>query len=79
METAHLIERSGVPVPPIIRKGRKKGSGCNLKLLQRMKVGDSIWDVPEDKMISLRSSAFRGGLSIRIRKVEDNNYAIWKL
>lgn len=67
-------------LPPITGRGRKKGSGPNLQLLNRMTVGDSIWDVPPDKMNSIRTSAHYAGIKVMVRRIPHTKmYAIKRI
>jgi len=78
---AIVIERQ-TPVGKVVGRGRKKGSGDNMRLLAKLKKGDSMWDVPKDKMNSIRSSAIRNNIAIKIRWIPDTNpelYAIERL
>lgn len=85
MEGNPLIIERGVPIPKVVRLGRPKGSGSNMRLLAKMKAGDSVWDVPKGKKDSIRTSAFRNGIRIKVRRIAladgtlTNNYAIWLL
>lgn len=78
MKNEILIE-SEVPIPKVIGRGRKKGDGRNLSVLARMKPGDSISGLTRKRMGSYRTSACREGISIRIRMIEEDSYAIWRL
>lgn len=67
-------------LPKISRTGRPKGAGCNMRLLNRMKVGQTVWDVPRHKMDAIRASAWR--LGVRISTVfipETGLFAIKKI
>ena len=72
---------TGVEIPKIRRPGRPKGAGVNLKLLARLRAGDGsscIWGCSKRKMHSIRTSAFYGGIKVKIRSLEKGLYAIWK-
>ncbi len=79
-----IIERDK-PLLKVSGRGRPKGSGSNLRTLSRMKPGDSLWEMPLAKVNSFRTSAFRNGIKIKIRRIAladgtvTNNYAIWRL
>lgn len=78
-EIALVIER-GRELPPIRGRGRKKGYGRNLELLNRMDIGDSIWDVPLNKMESIKCTAHRFGLKVMVRRIPDTKlYAIKRI
>lgn len=73
-------------MPPIMGRGRKKGSGDNMQLLNRLEVGGNpVFGVPELKMFSIRSSAFAMGIRIKVRQMPGPNgeasgkYAIQRL
>lgn len=77
-----FIEQTDVPIPPIKRSpGRPKGSGCNMRLLKRMKPGNSIFDVPKLKMLAFCESARMCGVKVKVRKLPYGNelYAIWRI
>lgn len=77
-DQAYIIEE-GVPVIKVAGRGRKKGSGSNLKMLAKMKPGSCISMVPRDKMQSIRTSAYRSHQKLKIRRIpETNYYVIWK-
>jgi hypothetical protein len=78
VSAALIIERDK-PVGKVMGRGRKKGSGPNLQLLAKLKPGDSIWEVPEAKMHSLRASAFRAGIKVKVRLTPSGLYAIERL
>lgn len=85
MESGPLIIEKGIPVPKIVGRGRPRGTGSNLRALAKMKPGDSLWDVPKAKKDSIRTSAFRNKIRLKIRRIAlpdgtlTNNYAIWKM
>ncbi len=76
---------NGPPPIKIAGRGRPKGSGCNLRLLKGMKAGDSMWHLSFKKMNSIRVSAQKNGIKIKVRALPDKradggvDYAIWKL
>jgi hypothetical protein len=81
-ENTEPVIVSGVPVPKVRQPGRPKGAGCNLRLLARLKPGDMsscIWGCSKKKMNSIRTSAWYGGIPLKIRVLEGDLYAIWKL
>ena len=67
------------PLTPILRLGRKRGSGCNMILLRKMRVGACIWHVAKGKMYSIKHSARALGIKIKVRKLPNGFYAIWKM
>jgi hypothetical protein len=85
MSEAFIIEHD-IPITKVVGRGRKRGSGFNLKMLNKMKQGDCISDIPEKKMHSIRVSASKATppISLRIRRMppiegRENVYMIWKL
>lgn len=69
----------GTQEVPKVKRGRPLGNGANLRLLNRMKPGECVWDVPKLKMWSIRSSAFRAKIKLTIRLVESTGlYTIFK-
>jgi hypothetical protein len=77
----HIFEvKSGLPVSKIIGRGRKTGKGKNLDMLNKMKPGDAILEVPYNKCMSLRFSARLAKIKIKIRRLPNSNkYAIWRI
>lgn len=76
MSEVLIIERQK-DLPKVSGRGRKKGSGPNMKLLANLKPGDSVWDVPYNKMLSIRASAFKANIKLKVRLIPDTNlYAI---
>lgn len=74
-----IIERQK-EMPKIHGRGRKKGSGPNMKMLAGLAIGDSVWDVPKGKMLSICSSAKRSGVKIQVRKIPGTDlYAIKRI
>jgi hypothetical protein len=74
-----FIIEHGKQMPKVAGRGRPKGSGSNLKLLAKLKPGDSLFDVPRNKMNSIRTSAYRSGIAISIRLIPDTQlYSIWR-
>lgn len=77
----------GVPPTKIIGTGRRKGDGCNLRLLARLTPGEvqsCVWDVPFDRMNSIITSGKQHGIKCRVRKLEDKPkkealYGIWRV
>ncbi len=80
MKTSALEIVRDRDLPPITGRGRKKGSGPNLQLLNRMNIGDSVWDVPRDKMHSIRTSAYYAGIRVVVRRIPHTKlYAIKRI
>lgn len=74
-----ILETKSLPVPAIKGRGRKVGSGANIKLLERMAPGQSIWEVPKEKMESIRATAHNKGIEITVRRQPNSiYYAIWR-
>jgi hypothetical protein len=73
---------NGFEPPPILgRTGRPKGAGCNLRLLAKLTPGDTrscVWGCSQRKMNSIRTSAIQHGIKVKIRRLEDGTYAIWR-
>jgi len=81
MNTTVLIVEPRDGMPKIQGRGRKPGFGSNLNLLKRLKVGgDPVFDVPRNKMHSIRQSANLAGIPIKIRAIPDSDlYAIQRI
>lgn len=72
--------RDDIPIPKVVGRGRRKGSGINMFLLRKMKVGSSIWNIPNKKCLSLQHSARKCGVKLRVRRLPNNGlYAIWRI
>lgn len=71
MNLGKMEIREGVDLPPISRKGRPKGKGSNLRLLEQLKGAKSLWDVPYRKMLSIKQSAAAAGIKITVRNIPD--------
>ena len=71
MDVFPYLIQEGLASPKIAGRGRPIGSGCNRRLLARMKPGDSIWDIPEKKALSLRSSATKANIKVSIILVQE--------
>jgi hypothetical protein len=70
----------GVPPTKKLGVGRPKGSGSNIRLLKKLKPGNSIWELTWKKANSIRVSAQNAGIKIKIRKQPDSDrYAIWRM
>lgn len=69
----------GITPPQVIGRGRPRGAGCNLRLLKRMEPGNCIWEVSKRKMNSIRVTANRYKVKIKVRLLPSGNYGIWKL
>ena len=66
-----------MPVPAM---GRKKGDGDNIRLLQRLKKGESLWNVSLKKAQSFRCTALRLGLKIRCIRIPGTDvYAVERI
>lgn len=59
----------GATPPKVEGRGCKAGIGVNINLLKRMEPGDSIWEVPVRKMRSIKDTATRYGIRLKIRKI----------
>lgn len=72
----------GLAPPKIIGRGRPKGFGPNQKLLSKIKPGadySCIWGLSLKKMRSIKSSASLLKMKIKIRHLEKDKYAIWRI
>lgn len=78
MEHNLIVEHNPNPLPPIRGRGRKKGDGGNLRLLERMGVGGTIWEVPKAKMYSIRASAFKAKIKISYRRIDERELYVIK-
>lgn len=59
-------------MPKVMGRGRKKGSGSNMRLLARLVPGGNpVFEVPHDKMLSIRASANVMGIQIKVREMPD--------
>lgn len=57
-------------MPKVVGRGRKRGSGSNYRLLKRLAPnGNPVFDVPYDKMQSIRATAHRGGIRVKVRQM----------
>ncbi len=73
MNLGKMEIRDGVDLPPVVRKGRPKGKGDNLRLLEMLKGNKSLWDVDYRKMLSIKQSAFAAGIKVTVRKIPDTD------
>jgi len=69
----------GEPIPKVLGRGRKKYVGRNFILLEKMRVGDSLWDIPRKKCLSIRHTAYKLGISVSIRRLPNNLFGIWRM
>lgn len=72
----------GIPPTKVLGRGRPRGGGCNQLLLEEIKPNgraSCIWGVGYNKMESIRASAAQNGMKIKIRRLENKKYAIWRL
>lgn len=76
--TELIIESDRVMPRKVGGRGRKKGDGLNLRLLTKMNVNDTVWEIPKNRMQSIRASAHRGGFRIQIRRQPYNSYYVIK-
>jgi hypothetical protein len=61
-------------MPRIRGRGRPKGVGPNLALLNKLQDdGKPLWHVPRKKMLSIRQSARGAGIKIRVRAIPDGS------
>lgn len=61
------------PMPKIRGRGRRKGDGSNIRLLQRLVPdGNPLFGVPFKKMLSIRQSARLAGMRIVTREMSDD-------
>ncbi len=72
----HIKIESGVPIPKV-NTGAKKGSGL-IAMLESMAINDSI--LIERKRVSyVLNTGKKLGFKMTSRKVDDNNYRIWRV
>lgn len=70
--------KDGVECPPVIQV-KRKGNGINLILLRKMEVGQSVWEIPRKKMLSLRHTAGQANIKLKVRKLPSGRYAVFKI
>lgn len=73
---------TGIPIPRIRSGGRPKGSGRNVKLLNKLTPDSAqscIWGVDKKTANSLRTSAHQQGMPCVIRKLDDGTYGVWRV
>jgi len=71
----------GLAPTKILGRGRPVGTGPNQKLLGKIKPNEAhscIWGLSLKKMRSIKSTASLLGISIKIRRLENDKYAIWR-
>jgi len=74
-----ILDRgSQIPLPKVQGRGRPKGTGCNLRLLNSMKVGDSAWGIPASRVHSLRQTAFMAKMRLKFRQIPDSDTFVVK-
>lgn len=75
-----IIKGGEIPLPSVRGRGRKKGTGKNIRLLNAMEVGQSAWGIPANKLHSLRQTAHVAKIKIKIRQIpETETYVIKRL
>lgn len=75
-----FIIKQNEPLPKISGRGRPRGSGWNLRTLAKMGPGYTLWDIPLKKKNSIKTSAYRNGIKIKVRRMPDSeNYVIEKV
>jgi len=71
MDVFPYLIQEGLAAPKITRSGRPLGQGPNIRLLQRMKPGDTLWDIPWAKAESFRASARKVNIKLSIIRVRE--------
>lgn len=71
--------KDDLPITKVLGRGRRRGNGQNLIFLRRMKPGSPLWNVPLKKAMSIKHSAWRFKIKIKIRRLPTGLYGIWKL
>lgn len=71
---SYVIEKNS-PVPP----HGTKGSGKWQKLLAKMEVNDAIFLTSEEEVRSIRTSAYKLGMKVRSRRVEEDSYWVQRV
>ncbi len=85
MSSDPLIIERDKPLLKVSGRGRPMGSGSNLRTLAKMRPGDSLWEMPRSKVLSFKTSAYRHGIKIKIRRIAlpdgtvTDKYALWRL
>lgn len=72
----------GFEVTKVLGRGRPKGSGCNIQLLNILKPGDlssCVWGCSKKKARSIRVTAAYHGIKVKVRMLENKLYAIWRV
>jgi hypothetical protein len=65
-------------LPNILGRGRPKGSGKNLRMLNAMHPGDAVENIPKERIHSIRASAGNVKMKVICRKLENGNYMIMR-
>jgi len=73
MDETVILERGPVPIPKIMGRGRKRGGGSNGRLLARLRPGDALSDISVKKLASIRTTAHRLGIKIKVRMMPDTD------
>lgn len=69
---APLLVIENRPMPEIANRGRPRGSGCNFVLLKRLVPnGNPVFEVPRAKALSIKATAWRAGMKLKIRQMVD--------
>lgn len=73
---------SCVPPTKVLGRGRPKGIGCNLSMLNKLKEGNvqsCIWNLDLKKMRSIKTTAGQHGIKIKVRRLHNGLYALWRM
>lgn len=75
-----VLEKDPIVLPKIAGRGRKKGGGDNQQLLAKLQPGYSLTGVDRDKKNSIRTTAYRLGIKLKIRRIPElDEYIIQRL
>lgn len=79
MEKIHIIEG----LPHLKRRGyASRGRGRNQLLLARVKPGQGgscIFGIDKKTLNSIRQTAHRNNIKLKIRELENHKYAVWRV
>lgn len=69
MYTGNFKIVEGAETPKIRKSGRPPGSGQNLRFLNQMKIGDSVWDLTPKQAKNFYACAHRKGIKLSLRRL----------